>query len=238
MPLRLRQPFLALALLTLLGSVALALLADGARGGGARVTASYPFTVHIVKVNGGDGSVKGWNTEGDPDPLIIDCPAVNCTAQLAHSDSTGGYFRAYPAAGSTFEWGDWCEDYYGDDVCGPILALGPRDITVTFTGSGDTEPPPPPPPDKTAPQTSFISKPAKVLRRARLPVSVRFAFASNEPSSTFQCSLDGRAFAPCTSPKILSVRAGRHTFRVRATDKAGNRDTTPAAHSFQVIRRN
>jgi hypothetical protein len=49
-----------------------------------------------------------------------------------------------------------------------------------------------------------------------------FAFTADEPS-TFQCSLDGRGFEPCSSPASYGgLSDGAHGFAVRATDAAGN----------------
>src|SRR4029077_557314 len=39
---------------------------------------------------------------------------------------------------------------------------------------------------------------------------------------TIACSLDGAAFAACTSPAAFSLPAGAHSFAVRATDTAAN----------------
>ena len=85
--------------------------------------------------------------------------------------------------------------------------------------------------DLTAPDTTITSAPAD-------PSNVTgpsFSFTSTEAGSTFQCSLDGAAFAACTSPKgYTGLTAGSHTFQVRATDPAGNTDPTPASHTWTV----
>src|SRR5207248_3499832 len=52
---------------------------------------------------------------------------------------------------------------------------------------------------------------------------------------TFQCSLDAAAFAQCSSPQTYpSVPGGRHTFTVKATDPAGNEDSSPATVSWTI----
>ena len=60
-----------------------------------------------------------------------------------------------------------------------------------------------------------------------------FEFSSSEEGSTFECSLDGAPFSPCTSPTQVSVGKGTHTMSVRATDAAGNVDETPASATWK-----
>lgn len=84
--------------------------------------------------------------------------------------------------------------------------------------------------DITAPDTSLTSGPSSTHRSR----SATFGFAATE-TSTFTCSLDGAAWAPCTSPMTYDgLAAGTHTFRVRATDTAGNTDASPAQRTFYV----
>jgi hypothetical protein len=77
-------------------------------------------------------------------------------------------------------------------------------------------------PDTTAPITIFGSKTIK--RSAR---KATFRFSSNEPGSTFLCKLDGRPFSRCSSPKkYRHLALGKHKFKVRARDAAGNLGNT------------
>ena len=53
--------------------------------------------------------------------------------------------------------------------------------------------------------------------------------------ASFECSLDMQAFLPCTSPHHYNpLLEGKHTFKVRARDIAGNVDPTPAEYHWTV----
>ncbi|MEA2273191.1 MAG: hypothetical protein QOI98_1899, partial [Solirubrobacteraceae bacterium] len=85
--------------------------------------------------------------------------------------------------------------------------------------------------DLTAPQTTLVGGPSGLTGRR----TGRFAFVSSERGSRFQCRLDGGAFKPCSSPKVYTgLKDGRHTFRVRAIDAAGNVDPSPAVRAWQI----
>ena len=91
-------------------------------------------------------------------------------------------------------------------------------------GGGDTDPP----------QTTFTKRPEN-RSSDRTPT---FRFRSDEARSTFQCSLDGKRFASCSSPfTTATLSLGSHVLRVRARDRAGNRDPTPARDAFTIVRR-
>lgn len=66
--------------------------------------------------------------------------------------------------------------------------------------------------------------------------TVTFNFTSSEPNSTFQCKLDRKPYERCKSPKTVNRLAdGKHKFKVRAVDAAGNVDPSPAEDNFRVI---
>ncbi|HEY3312200.1 MAG TPA: Ig-like domain-containing protein [Anaerolineales bacterium] len=83
--------------------------------------------------------------------------------------------------------------------------------------------------DHTAPDTSITSGPAAQANTN----SASFVFAASEANVSFACSLDGAAFSACSSPAgFTGLLDGAHTFRVFATDLAGNADATPAAWNW------
>jgi hypothetical protein len=85
--------------------------------------------------------------------------------------------------------------------------------------------------DITSPETAITSGPTGTVTSS----TAEFAFTSNEPGSTFACTLDGSSAAPCTSPKTYTGLAdGPHTFTVAATDTAGNIDVGPATRTWTV----
>lgn len=64
---------------------------------------------------------------------------------------------------------------------------------------------------------------------------VRFAFMSNEMFASFECSLDGAPFVMCrTNQEFGPIGDGAHSFSVRAVDRAGNIDASPAVHTWIV----
>jgi hypothetical protein len=96
--------------------------------------------------------------------------------------------------------------------------------------------------DTAAPQTTVVSaKAARAKIKATKPgqkkkfkkAKVSLAFAATE-TSTYTCSVDGGAFAACANPFTVKLKKGTHTIAVRATDAAGNVDTTPAATTVTV----
>jgi hypothetical protein len=64
----------------------------------------------------------------------------------------------------------------------------------------------------------------------------RFRFTSSERGSQFQCKPEWKpSWSSCRSPiTYTQLRPGRHTLLVRAVDKAGNVDRTPARKAWTI----
>jgi subtilisin-like proprotein convertase family protein len=96
--------------------------------------------------------------------------------------------------------------------------------------------------DSIAPETTLICPPYLAMNGCDElspdGASASFYFDASEQSS-FECSLDDREYAPCSSAGFAPVSYsglsdGLHTFRVRAIDRAGNTDPTPAEQTWTV----
>jgi hypothetical protein len=61
------------------------------------------------------------------------------------------------------------------------------------------------------------------------------ALASDGTLTSFQCSLDGAAYAPCgPAVTFTGLGNGRHTLSARAVDGNGTVDPSPAVVTTQV----
>lgn len=106
---------------------------------------------------------------------------------------------------------------------GPFEDFGPtpNDLDVVFTTFlADQDPP----------ETTISKKPPDESGRNK----VKYKFASDEEGSSFDCKLDKKPFKACVSPFKKKLDEGRHKFKVRATDEAGNADPTPAKDKFRI----
>lgn len=88
------------------------------------------------------------------------------------------------------------------------------------------------------PRTTITRKPAKRTSARK----ASFAFRGSDRATPtaqlrFRCSLDGGRYRACRSPRSYrGLEPGRHSFKVRAIDAAGNADPSPASHAWRVRR--
>lgn len=91
-------------------------------------------------------------------------------------------------------------------------------------------------PDTKRPQTRITDGPKAVVKTRKRAAKVRFEFTSSERGSTFECRVDKAKFQGCDSPVTVRLSRGSHVFQVRATDRVGNVDKTPASQEVTVKR--
>jgi hypothetical protein len=184
--------------------------ADGVVGvaGSSSVSATFSEAMDGASLSALTFTVS---TGGSPAPATVTYDSATRTATLAPQQilAPNAVYTAKVLGGSGG----------ARDVAGNALAT---DMVWSFTTDQ---------PDVTPPETAIGSGPSGSVGSG----SASFGFSSNEPGSTFQCSLDGAAFVACTSPKAYSGLAdGSHTFAVDAVDEAGNADATPASRTWTV----
>ncbi|MFL5351103.1 adventurous gliding motility protein AgmC [Archangium sp.] len=117
------------------------------------------------------------------------------------------------------------------------LSVGPHEVVASATDeAGNTSGSSSSHPftvvqDTQAPETTITSGPSGTTPEH----GATFEFGSDEPGVTYECSLDGAAYTPCTSPvSFTNLADGEHTFQVRARDAAGNVDATPDTRTWTV----
>jgi CSLREA domain-containing protein len=194
--------------------------------------AVYTWTV-VAAPPGPDSTPPNTTITAQPDD-----PSTSTSASFSFTgsdNSTPGPSLAYQCAldGAAFAACTSPISYSG-------LGLGDHSFAVRAVDLGGNADPTPatyeweieaPPPDTTAPETTIDSGPEPVT----VSDAASFTFSSNEAGVTFECALDGDAFASCSSPWAYGgLSVGEHSFQVRAVDAAGNTDPTPAEFSWEI----
>jgi hypothetical protein len=178
----------------------------------------------------------GAPPNGVPDTQITGNP-LPATSSSSATFTFTGTDDATPAGSLTFE----CQLDAGTYAACTTpksysaLAVGSHTFRVRAVDSGGAVDPQPAEftwtIDQTAPETVISSGP----QSSTTSTSARFEFLSPETGTTFACSLDTAPFTACTSPKdYAGLAVGQHTFKVQATDAAGNVDQTPASFPWTI----
>jgi hypothetical protein len=135
-----------------------------------------------------------------------------------------------------------CSGPTGTHTPSAKLADGAHVFSVRATKGGGTDPTPAKrnfTVDSHPPQTTITAGPSGVTH----DTTPTFNFSSSEAGSSFQCVIrlasGSGSLGACSGPGAshtpgLPLRDGDYVFSVRARDKAGNNDPTPANRSFTV----
>lgn len=166
-----------------------------------------------------------------PTTNITSSPAAQSNASSGSfaflaNESVAGYecrtgAGAFAPCTSPYLYGPLADGAHSFDVRATTDLAGNPGTTTNYGWTIDTVPS----------DTSITSQPSPLSNTS----SPSFGLLATEPGSTFECSLDGAAFAACSTPKTYSgVADGAHTFDVRTVDPAGNVDPSPASYSWTI----
>lgn len=230
------------------GCVAAAREGEASNSAGAESCGSAQHIIACIAMSGGSASNTGCTEQSQGGPQCIAMSGADTEASIKKI-----FFEHFGCdSPETCEeehfGGDGDDADGGGDAGGGGAGGGGGDAGGSGTGTGTAESGSAPgggttitssrpaETDTSPPQTTLRSKKPRLIRAAsnRRKAIYAFRFRSSESGSTFECRLDGRAWRRCSSPKRVKVAPGRHTFRVRATDRAGNTDRTPAVSRWRV----
>jgi hypothetical protein len=166
---------------------------------------------------------------GDPLPILARTPAVPGTQlsvwlpPLADGETREGDTYINHALLYNADVEPDCDaDGFGDETQDPDTSSCP----TADTDATD-------PPDTDPPETEITKGAPNETGRTK----VEFKFRGDEPGSTFECKRDKERWKGCSSPKTVKrLDDGKHKFKVRAIDAAGNVDPSPAKDKFRVER--
>ena len=179
--------------------------------------------------------VHTWTTDtSTPDTVIDNGP----TGSVASTSATFAFSSPDAGAGATFECsldGAAFTTCAGGSIMYTSLSQTQHTFAVRVRDAGGNLDPSPATQmwtvDVTAPTTTIVSGPSGTVASQ----TATFMFSSNETGATFQCQLDGSAYAACPAThQITGLGQGGHTLNVRAVDLAGTPDASPAQRMWSV----
>ena len=161
-----------------------------------------------------DGSFTADTTPSFTFESDVDSPTFECRIGSGDWGSCTSPREIGPLSDDEHTFAVRATDQYGD--------TDPSPATRTFTV------------DTTPPDTSITAGPPE--GSFTTDTTPAFEFSADE-AATFECQVDSGDWAPCTSPSERGPLAdAEHTFRVRAIDRAGTVDPSPATRTFVVNR--
>jgi predicted outer membrane repeat protein len=176
-----------------------------------------------------------WTVAVPPETTIDSGPPAlgnSSSASFTFSGTDNGPAPAPLAFECRLDAGEWAACTSGQTYS--ALTDGPHTFEVRATDrAGNSEAEPASRTwtvDTVAPDTTIDSAPGDPTNSP----AARFEFGAGEAAS-FECRLDEGEWGACTTGRAYSGLAdGRHSFAVRATDRAGNGEAEPASHSWTV----
>jgi hypothetical protein len=213
---------------------------------GSFTACSSPFTTDPLADGGHTFSVKAKDVAGNTDPspatrsFIVGTtpPDTTISGPKFTKDTTPTFEFGSNVDAATFE----CElGTSGFAPCGSSLTTDPLadgkytvSARASFAGLTDDSPATKKFTVDTKPPTTKLTDDPGSTTHDRTP---KLKFKSNDKKADFQCQVDGGKYKSCDSPHTLKkLSFGRHTFKVRAIDRAGNKDESPAKAEFKVKR--
>jgi hypothetical protein len=170
--------------------------------------------------NVGNPSTYDWSVDTTSPGVVIDSAPSgtvgNATANISyHSTEPNSTFKcsldgaAQASCGSSFSQGGLASGDHTFDVWS--IDQAGNQSTTPASASWTV--------DATPPVVHIQSGPNGFSSH----VDATFTFDSPEGTATFECHLDGTAYAPCTSPITYNdLAVGQHTFYVRGKDTFGS----------------
>lgn len=193
------------------------------------------------------GDTSAWHPQGEVTPLrlmafsctpTLACAALNDNADvIASTNPTGGpdewtFTNAVPFTEANGTFGISCPT---EGLC---VGVGARYLIISSTDAFGDGPGANGRGGKLKrPTVRILKHPRKRIVTAKRRLRVSFRFREIEVSGKpMVCKLDRAKYRRCRSPKHYRVGPGRHAFRVKVYDPAGQ-DQTPAVFKFRVVRR-
>lgn len=102
------------------------------------------------------------------------------------------------------------------------------------TSTQPTVPTPTPGPAPTAPETTILKHPRKLVRSRSNTARVVFRFGADQTGVTFLCKIDRGPFHTCGARIAHRFAVGSHVVRAKAVGSTGLADSTPAVFRFRV----
>jgi Bacterial Ig-like domain len=173
---------------------------------GFSVDSSVPAVIYTAGPDGPTGNRRpSFTFTSDPGS------SFDCRLDGAAVGCAGGSFT--PAA--DLADGSHVLEVRATNSAGTVGSWAPRAFTVDTVG----------------PETVLVNPPPARTGSTNPAIG----FTTDEAAATFECSIDGSPFAPCTSPWSPGPLAfGPHRVAVRALDALRNPDRTPATSEFTV----